>query len=73
MLDLNDFVGRFTVQGTLAEQPSQTDSQWFTVKSFDYVDETTARLHIPFEGNLMHVRFVVERVSGNIDGIQYRT
>jgi hypothetical protein len=73
VLDFNDFVGRFTVQGTLSPSPGVADGQWFNVKVLDYVEPTAARLHIPFEGNLMHVRFVVELVSGNIDGITYRT
>ena len=72
VMDLNAFVGTFTVQGTLEAQPSQTDSNWFVVKSQTFNTATTDRVHLPFEGNLMHVRFVVAKQDGNIDLILYR-
>jgi hypothetical protein len=71
VLHLSGFSGSFSVQGTLEPQPSQTDSQWFHVKTDEFMLATQV-LHIPFEGNFMNVRFVVERTAGNIDLILFR-
>lgn len=70
-ISFSDFTGSFTVQGSLQAQPSSTDTQWFEVKKETYVDET-GLVHFPFEGNLLWVRFVVVKVDGDIELIQYR-
>jgi hypothetical protein len=71
VLHLKEFSGSVTVQGTLEVQPSAISSNWFDVITRTFVDETSV-LHMPFEGNLMHVRFVVQQDSGTIDPILYR-
>ncbi len=70
LLHLEDYTGTFTIQGTLLPQPSSTDSDWFNIESREF-DEITDRVHIPFEGNLMWVRFKADTVTG-IDAILYR-
>jgi hypothetical protein len=72
IIDFSAFTGAFTVQGTLDAQPGQTDTQWFDVKSVEYYEPKSGRVHIPFEGNLMNIRFMVTKIAGNIDLILFR-
>lgn len=71
VLHLNDFSGIFTVQGTLEPQPGSSDSLWFDVKTLNFSSRTEV-VHVPFEGNLMHVRLVVLTNGGTIDLMLYR-
>lgn len=66
-----DFEGRVTIQGSLIEQPSAAASNWFDVTS-KTINGVTGLVHVPFEGNLLWVRFSIETVSGSIELIQYR-
>jgi hypothetical protein len=65
------FTGRVTIQGSLIEQPGSSPGEWFNVTSREFTNSTEL-VHMPFEGNLLWVRFIVETVSGDIDVIQYR-
>lgn len=74
ILDMEDFIGKFTVQGSLETAPSSSNSDWFTIKTESY---TTAdvKVHVPFEGNLLWVRFIIEEdvnSNGAITAITYR-
>jgi hypothetical protein len=73
VIDYNEFIGKISVQGTLEPQPSHTSDNWFTVTTDEHLTATTLLKNIAFEGNLMWVRVVVERQSGNVDSFQYRT
>ena len=72
VLDMSDYSGTFTVQGSLESSPSSADSDWFHITSTTFNDATEKR-HIAFEGNLLWVRFVLSNESaGLIDLITYR-
>jgi hypothetical protein len=70
LLNLTSYTGKFTVQGTLELQPSSTDSDWFNVTSETFVN-ATEKVHVPFEGNLLWVRFVFTTITG-VDVLLYR-
>lgn len=70
-INLAAFTGRFTVQGSLEENPSSLDTNWFNVDNRLYNNDN-GLVHFPFEGNLLWVRFMVELGSGSIEKIEYR-
>lgn len=70
-IDFAAFSGKFTVQGSLEENPSSLDSNWFNISTAQYNNQT-GLTHYPFEGNVLWVRFVVELFSGVIEKIEYR-
>jgi hypothetical protein len=71
VLHLADFTGTFTVQGTLEVQPSSDDAIWFDITSKTFTNSTEV-YHLPFEGNVMNVRFAVDKTGGSIDLVLYK-
>lgn len=70
-INLAAFSGKFTVQGSLEENPSALDTNWFNIDYRLYQNDN-GLVHFPFEGNVLWVRFVVEVGSGTIEKIEYR-
>lgn len=70
-LRLVGFTGNVTVQGSIESAPTQDDGSWFPVSDLDY-DDHTGMAHIPFEGQLMWVRFLITKTSGEVETITYR-
>lgn len=68
VFNLVGFVGTITIQGTLQAQPVEND--WFTVDTQLFTGRTQV-VHMPFEGNLIGVRFSILSTSGSFDPIQY--
>lgn len=66
-----NFSGKFTIQGSLQENPSSLDSNWFNISTQEFVNQTSLT-HIPFEGNILWARFVIELFDGTIERIEYR-
>jgi len=65
---LNNVRGTISIQGTLAVTPTSTD--WFTIYSQEYTEETTASKLTNFTGNYVWVRAVVEYTQGTIESIK---
>lgn len=71
LLTLDDYTGDIVVQGSLEALPSQTDSDWFAVETRSFTHKT-GTVHVPFEGNLMWVRFSFTKTNGELTSILYR-
>ena len=65
---LNNVRGTVSIQGTLAIDPASTD--WFTVYSQEYTEETTASKLTNFTGNYVWIRAIVEYTQGTIESIK---
>jgi hypothetical protein len=68
---LDDFTGSVLGQGSLEQAPSQDVGAWFPVAAKAF-DEHTGLAHIPFEGQLMWVRFLITVTDGDLVSITYR-
>lgn len=53
-----EFRGKLTIEGSMHEQPSTTQTDWFVVHEMEF-DRYTGMTHYGFEGNLQWVRFKV--------------
>jgi hypothetical protein len=71
VMDLTGFSGTITVQGSVELSPPTDDSLWFPITS-KVCSNQTGSVYIPFQGELMWVRFQVSVVSGTLNQITYR-
>jgi hypothetical protein len=60
-----------TVQASLELTAPTDDSQWFNVTSQTFSNQTGST-YIPFQGELMWVRFQLSIVGGALNTITYR-
>ena len=65
---LTNVRGTITIQGTLAIEPASTD--WFTVYTQEYTDETTKSIVANFTGNYVWLRGIVEFTQGTVNSIK---
>lgn len=71
VVDLSGFTGTVTVQGSVELTPPNDDSLWFPITSQVFTNQTGLS-YIPFQGELMWVRFQLSIVSGTLNQITYR-
>lgn len=74
VIDAVNFIGSFTVQGSLEAAPSSSPTDWFTIRVETFTGSET-KVHVPFEGNLLWVRFIIDEdvnSTGEITAVTYR-
>lgn len=68
---LTDFTGSLVVQGSLEDQPSADDADWFDIQTEDFEDETGTN-SFSVTASLMWVRVKVDQTSGTLDKLTFR-
>ena len=66
-----NFIGDFTVQGTLANQVTGT-TNWFDVDTVTFTGSETEPKPINFNGVFNYLRFKYSKTSGTIDKVLVR-
>jgi hypothetical protein len=71
VFNLTGFTGILTAQGSLELSPSQDDGLWFPMAT-QTLSQHTGLYHIPFEGQVNWVRFVITKAAGDVTAITFR-
>jgi hypothetical protein len=70
LVTLANFTGSVTVEGSYELSPDQSENEWKTLAEETFLTET-GRVHIPFEGQIMWVRFRVQKKQGDLTELVY--
>jgi hypothetical protein len=74
---MTGFIGNLLIQGSLEDQPSSNDSDWFNVNTATFSEPTDGPIYMDAIGNLVWVRFLVQVLgfdtfANTFQGVTYR-